>query len=194
MAAWSRRCSRRSGPEPIATRVTIGEANVLVTTTAIYRRKIAKVRDQLTTVRHILLVDQDQTAEDSRAPLSLHRLMAQAGDDAPSRHTPPPTTRRCCISPAAPPAARRRAPCTCGAVAMHYITGRYALDLHDDDICWCTADPGWVTGTTYGIIAPLLHGVTSIVDEAGFDAERWYRILRDEQVTVCTPPPPRSGC
>jgi acetyl-CoA synthetase len=41
-----------------------------------------------------------------------------------------------------------------------------------------------VTGTSYGIIAPLLHGVTSIVDEADFDAERWYRILDEENVSV----------
>lgn len=71
-----------------------------------------------------------------------------------------------------------------GAVAMHYVTGLYALDLHPDDIYWCTADPGWVTGTSYGIISPLLHGVTLIVDQAEFDAERWYRILQDEQVSV----------
>src|SRR5207344_1900464 len=70
------------------------------------------------------------------------------------------------------------------AVVTHHVTGLYALDLHDDDIFWCTADPGWVTGTSYGIIAPLTHGVTSIVDEAEFDAERWYRILQDQRVTV----------
>ena len=61
------------------------------------------------------------------------------------------------------------------AVVAHHATGSYALDLHPDDVFWCTADPGWVTGTSYGIIAPLTHGVTSIVDEADFDAERWYR-------------------
>jgi acetyl-CoA synthetase len=60
----------------------------------------------------------------------------------------------------------------------------YALDLHPDDIYWCTADPGWVTGTSYGIIAPLTNGVTLVVDEAEFDAERWYRILQDQKVTV----------
>jgi len=70
------------------------------------------------------------------------------------------------------------------AVVTHWATGRYALDLHDDDIFWCTADPGWVTGMSYGVIAPLLHGVTMIVDEAEFDAERWYRILQEQQVTV----------
>ncbi len=71
-----------------------------------------------------------------------------------------------------------------GAVTMHYVTGRYALDLHADDIYWCTADPGWVTGMSYGVISPLLHGVTSIVDQAEFDAQRWYGILQDQGVTV----------
>ena len=70
------------------------------------------------------------------------------------------------------------------AVLAHYVTARLALDLHQEDIFWCTADPGWVTGTSYGIIAPLTHGVTMVVDEAEFDAERWYRIIRDEKVTV----------
>ena len=62
--------------------------------------------------------------------------------------------------------------------------GKYALDLHPDDIFWCTADPGWVTGTSYGIISPLTNGATMIVDEAEFDAERWYSILHQQKVTV----------
>jgi acetyl-CoA synthetase len=70
------------------------------------------------------------------------------------------------------------------AVVSHHATARYALDFHPDDVFWCTADPGWVTGTSYGIIAPLTHGLTSIVDEADFDAARWYRLLQDERVTV----------
>src|SRR6185437_7667911 len=60
----------------------------------------------------------------------------------------------------------------------------YALDLHPDDVFWCTADPGWVTGTSYGIVAPLVIGAGLIVDEADFDAAHWYSILRDEKVTV----------
>ena len=50
-----------------------------------------------------------------------------------------------------------------------------------DDIYWCTADPGWVTGTSYGIISPLANGVTTVIDQAEFDAERWYRILQDRE-------------
>jgi len=64
------------------------------------------------------------------------------------------------------------------------MTGSLALDLHPDDVYWCTADPGWVTGMSYGIISPLTHGVTSIVDEGDFDADRWYGLIESEQVTV----------
>ena len=71
-----------------------------------------------------------------------------------------------------------------GAVVAHHITGKLALDFHTDDIFWCTADPGWVTGTSYGIIAPLTNGITSIIDEGDFDAERWYGILQSQKVTI----------
>ena len=70
------------------------------------------------------------------------------------------------------------------AVLTHYITGKYVLDFHEGDVFWCTADPGWVTGTSYGIIAPLLNGVTSIIDEEEFDAARWYSILEEHKVTI----------
>ena len=71
-----------------------------------------------------------------------------------------------------------------GAVLSHFATARSALDLRPDDIFWCTADPGWVTGTTYGIVAPLVHGVTSIVDAAEFDPVRWMHMLANERVNV----------
>ncbi len=166
------------GPEPIATRVTIGSADVLVTTAAIYKRKIAKIRDQLPSVKHVLVVGDEMAGTEN-----FHRLMDAASDDAPIERTTaddPSLLHFTSGTTGTPKGAQH----VHGAVAMHYITGRYALDLHPDDIYWCTADPGWVTGTSYGIISPLLHGVTSIIDEAEFDAERWYRILQDEQVTV----------
>ena len=70
------------------------------------------------------------------------------------------------------------------AVVAHRETARTVLDLRPGDVFWCTADPGWVTGTSYGIIAPLTLGVTVIVDEAELEVDRWYGILQDERVTV----------
>jgi acetyl-CoA synthetase len=69
-------------------------------------------------------------------------------------------------------------------VVAHHITGFYALDLRPGDIFWCTADPGWVTGMSYGVIAPLTNGATLLVDEAEFDADRWRRTLQDQKVNV----------
>ena len=69
-------------------------------------------------------------------------------------------------------------------MVAHRLTGRWALDLRPGDIYWCTADPGWVTGVSYGIIAPLTNAVTLVVDEAEFDARRWYATLARERVSV----------
>ena len=170
------------GPEPIETRVNIGSADVLVTTAAIYKRKIAKIRDRMPSVKHVLIVD-GSGAEDIEGTENFHRLLDEASDVAaiePTTAEDPSLLHFTSGTTGTPKGAQH----VHGAVAMHYITGLYALDLHEGDIYWCTADPGWVTGTAYGIIAPLLHGVTSIIDEAEFDAEHWYRILQDEAVTV----------
>jgi acetyl-CoA synthetase len=71
-----------------------------------------------------------------------------------------------------------------GVIHLHQSSAKYALNLKQDDIYWCTADPSWVTGTSYGIIAPLCFGVTMIVDEVEFDVERWYHRLEHQQITV----------
>ena len=170
------------GPEPIETRVNIGAADVLVTTAAIYKRKIAKIRDRMPSVKHVLIVG-GPDAEDIEGTENFQHLLDAASDVAPIEPTTaadPSLLHFTSGTTGTPKGAQH----VHGAVTMHYTTGLYALDLHQGDIYWCTADPGWVTGTAYGIIAPLLHGVTSIIDEAEFDAEHWYRILQDEAVTV----------
>lgn len=174
------------GPEPIATRVRLGEAKVLVTTAALYERKIAKIRDQLPSVQHYLIVGGDEETGEPRdipGTLDLGRLLAEASDAFATVPTQPEDMSLLHFT-SGTTGTPKGAIHVHDAVVTHWVTGRYALDLHADDIYWCTADPGWVTGTSYGIIAPLLHGVTSIVDAADFDAERWYRILQEQKVTV----------
>ncbi|MDY0404099.1 acetate--CoA ligase [Virgibacillus sp. 179-BFC.A HS] len=65
-----------------------------------------------------------------------------------------------------------------------YATADWVLDLKDDDIYWCTADPGWVTGTSYGIFGPWLKGVTNVIRGGRFTPESWYETLQDNKVTV----------
>jgi acetyl-CoA synthetase len=170
------------GPEPIRARVGIGRPRVLVTTQSLYRRKVAAIRAGLDSVEHVLLV-RDEEGPLPEATTDFHEALAAADD----QFTIPATA-------ADDPALLHFTSGTTGtpkgaihvheAVVAHHATGILALDLHPDDIFWCTADPGWVTGTSYGIIAPLTCGVTSILDAGEFDAERWYGILEEQGVTV----------
>ncbi|WP_419791788.1 acetate--CoA ligase [Staphylococcus chromogenes] len=70
------------------------------------------------------------------------------------------------------------------AMLVHYISGKYVLDLQEDDVYWCTADPGWVTGTSYGIFAPWLNGVTNCIAGGRFSPEAWYSMIEEFKVTI----------
>jgi acetyl-CoA synthetase len=70
------------------------------------------------------------------------------------------------------------------AMIQHYQTGKWVLDLKEDDVYWCTADPGWVTGTSYGIFAPWLNGATNVIRGGRFSPEDWYQTIEDYGVTV----------
>jgi len=70
------------------------------------------------------------------------------------------------------------------SIVSQYLTTKWVLDLRDDDIYWCTADPGWVTGTSYGIIGPWSLGVTQCVLDTGFSAQAWYKFIEKYRITV----------
>src|SRR5690606_34694368 len=69
-------------------------------------------------------------------------------------------------------------------MVQQLYTGQIVLDLKKDDVFWCTADPGWVTGTAYGIFAPWLNGATNVVRGGRFSPDDWYRVIQKYGVTV----------
>jgi acetyl-CoA synthetase len=171
------------GPEPIHTRMSIGKARVLVTTDALYVRKVASLRTRLPELEHVLLI---RTAEEFLAAPGAHDLQALLRR-ASDRFVIPPTDSQDIALlhfTSGTTGMPKGAVHVHAAVIAHYASAKLALDLHRQDVFWCTADPGWVTGTSYGIIAPLVIGATLIVDEEEFDAERWYRLLQDQRVSV----------
>ena len=171
------------GPEPIATRIGIAQAQVLVTTEALYRRKVEKIRERLPSLQHVIVVGDGRGPDRRPGTLDYDDWMAAASESDPPVRTAAEDLALLHFT-SGTTGTPKGAMHVHAAALTHFATGRFALDLHDDDVFWCTADPGWVTGTSYGIVAPLLHGVTSIVDEAEFDAERWYRILQEQEVSV----------
>jgi len=170
------------GPEPIKARMSIGGAKVLVTTASFYKRKVEAWRAEVASFRHVLLID-DGDQELPPGTVSLPRAMAAASPDFRTVRTDPEDMALLHFT-SGTTGRPKGAIHVHEAVVAHHITGQYALDLRRGDIFWCTADPGWVTGTSYGIISPLTNGATMIVDQAEFDAERWYRMLQDQKVTV----------
>jgi acetyl-CoA synthetase len=169
------------GPEPIKARMSIGRAKVLVTSEAFYRRKIEPWRSELADLELVLLTECSEHpapatmsfAAAMTAASESYDIVPTAAEDMALLHFTSGTTGR-----------PKGAVHVHEAVVAHHVTGRLVLDLHADDVFWCTADPGWITGTSYGIISPLTNGATLIVDQAEFDAERWYRILEQQKVSV----------
>jgi len=171
------------GPEPVKARLQLGSARVLVTSDLLYRRKVAPIRAELPELRHVLIVRTPGAGELPADTLDFEALMAEASpefetaataaEDYALLHFTSGTTGL--------PKGVLHAH---AAVKVHLATARWVLDLQDGDVYWCTADPGWVTGISYGVIAPLACGVTMLVDREEFDAPRWYEILDTQRVTV----------
>ncbi len=171
------------GPEPIRQRMAIGDGVVVVTSPSAYAKKIAPIRADLPALRHVLLTGPAASVPQAPGIHSLEALLA-AADPSPRAMTTTADAPALVHFTSGTTGTPKGALHVHGAVVAHAATAWAALDLHPDDLFWCTADPGWVTGTSYGIIAPLVLGVTSVVDEADLDAERWYRILAEQRVTV----------
>jgi acetyl-CoA synthetase len=169
------------GPEPIQTRINLARAKVLVTTESLYRRKVEALRASLPSLLYVLLIG--ESSSEAAGTRNLGTLLAEADTEFAILPTDPSDVALLHFT-SGTTGQPKGAVHVHEAVVAHHATARYALDFHSSDIFWCTADPGWVTGTSYGIIAPLTHGLTSIVDEADFDAERWYMILQKERVSV----------
>lgn len=169
------------GPEPIYQRLQRGDVKVLITTENLYQNKVLGLRDRLPKLQHILLVDREEDAGEGL--WSLPKRMAEASGSFTIPATDPEDMAVLHFT-SGTTGMPKGAIHVHNAVLIHYMTGKYVMDFHPGDIFWCTADPGWVTGMSYGIIAPLLHGITNIVDEEDFDAERWYGILDKQKVSV----------
>ncbi len=169
------------GEEALFTRLDDAKTKAILTTRK-HVGKVRRIKDKLPDLTRIIVVDADGAASSSN---EIHFSMENAakierfdfikGDpEMPSvLHYTSGTTGK-------PKGAQH----VHSSVISQYITTKWVLDVQPDDIYWCTADPGWVTGTSYGIIGPWANGVTQVVFDAGFSAEKWYAFIEKHGVTV----------
>ncbi len=145
--------------------------------------KVRKIKDKLPALKHIIIVDYDDPK-----PLPEREIAFSLENATPVEKLEIfPTT-------AETPSVLHYTSGTTGmpkgvqhvhySLISQYLTTKWVLDLQDDDIYWCTADPGWVTGTSYGIIGPWSLGITQCVLDAGFSADAWYRFIEKYRITV----------
>lgn len=169
------------GPEPIYQRLSKGKAKVLITTKELFLKKVAGLLSRLEHLKYILVVDTDKN--ENEHIFSLPVLMDEADGDFSI--VPTDSEDRALLHFTSGTTGMPKGVIHVHEAALtHYITGKYVLDFHPGDRFWCTADPGWVTGMSYGILAPLMHGITNIVAEAEFDTRLWYKTLEEQKVNV----------
>ncbi len=168
------------GEDALLDRLGDSGAVGIITRKSLYK-KIARIRDQLPALKHIILVDGDD--DQASGIISYQRIMPEASTkfevqltspDTPSvLHYPSGSTGK-------PKGVLHRH----ASLGSQQPTAQHILGLREDDIYWCTADQGWVTGTSYGIIGPWSLGVTQIHYGGGYDAQEWMNLLAEEKVTV----------
>lgn len=169
------------GDESLFVRLADARTSAIITQKK-HVQKVRKIRSQLPDLKHVILVDAEESSLQP-GEVSLHmdqvprvenfEVYPTKAESASVLHYTSGTTGQ-------PKGAQH----VHYSIVSQYLTTKWVLDLKPNDIYWCNADPGWVTGTSYGIIGPWSNGVTQAVLDSGFNAERWYEFIQRRQVTV----------
>ena len=169
------------GEDALFTRLEDARTTAVLTTRK-HAGKVRRIRDKLPDLKHSILVDAgDKPLERGESAFAMEKYpkvdrfeIFKAGRETPSvLHYTSGTTGR-------PKGALH----VHSSIIAQYITAKWVLDIGADDIYWCTADPGWVTGTSYGIIGAWSNGVTQTVLNYGFNAAKWYEFIQRYKITV----------
>jgi acetyl-CoA synthetase len=169
------------GEDALCLRLKDAETKAVITTRK-HLGKVRRIRSALPELAWVIVVDADgQPMESGEIAFSMERAPRvesfdniDVGPETPSiLHYTSGTTGK-------PKGALH----VHSSVIAQAITAKWVLDLRPEDIYWCTADPGWVTGTSYGIIGAWANAVTQVILDAGFSARRWYSFIDKHKVTV----------
>jgi len=169
------------GEDSLWTRLDNAGTAVIVTQKK-HAKKVRKLRDRLPQLRHSVVVDADDAfLRDGEVKLDLDGLPRQEQFAVHGTTAESPSVLHYTSGTTGQPKGAQHVHYS---LVSQYLTARWVLDLRPNDVYWCNADPGWVTGTSYGIIGPWANGVTQAVLDAGFNSEKWYDFMARNRVTV----------
>ncbi|NIM14917.1 MAG: acetate--CoA ligase [Candidatus Aminicenantes bacterium] len=170
------------GGESLFTRLEDAEATAIITQKK-HVGKVRKILNDLPRLKHVIIVDDDGSKPLRQRETAFSMETAASVEDFeifPSTAETPSVLHYTSGTTGKPKGAQH----VHYSLISQYITAKYVLDLTDEDIYWCTADPGWVTGTSYGIIGPWSNGITQCVLDSGFRADTWYQFIEDHKITT----------
>jgi len=169
------------GEEALFTRLDDAKTRAILTTKK-HVGKVRRIRETLPELTKIIIVDADDfKLQEREIAFSMENALRVDKFDIFKAERETPSVLHYTSGTTGKPK---------GALHVHssiisqYLSTKWVLDLQPDDIYWCTADPGWVTGTSYGIIGPWSNGVTQAVLDSGFSADKWYAFAEKNKVTV----------
>ncbi len=170
------------GSDSLITRLEDAKTAAVITQKK-HLQKVRNIVPQMPYMKHIIVVDDDGSKPLKEREIAFHMDQAERiehFDIYPSKAETPSVLHYTSGTTGKPKGAQH----VHYSLIAQYITAKYVLDLQENDIYWCTADPGWVTGTSYGIIGPWVNGMTQCVLDSGFKAETWYKFIEKYKITV----------
>ncbi len=168
------------GPEALRDRLLNSDAKTLITTPELNQR-VNEIKDELPMLKNIILVGAKDILDKGEFSYEFETNKASEGFNM---RWVDPEDYLYILYTSGTTGKPKGVTHVHNDMISHYITTRWVLDLREDDIYWCTADPGWVTGTVYGTWGPWLNGISQVVYSGKYDAEKWYSIIEKYKITV----------
>jgi len=169
------------GPDALRDRLVDSGAKAIIISSGL-KKKLDEIRSQLTHLEQIIVVDSQGDCSSSDG-ISFSELLEKYSDE-PFCEPMSPDDPLYLLYTSGTTGKPKGVVHAHGDIIGHHLTAQWVLDLKEEDIYWCTADPGWVTGTVYGIFAPWSNGVSVVAYEGRFGAADWYHIIERLKVTV----------